>query len=335
VISVIMPAYNSAEFIEQAISSIRNQTYPHFELLVCDDGSTDHTIAIVERLMNQDSRIKLLRNNCRNISQNCNLGMIQAKFPWIARLDADDVMWPDRLALQAWAAEHDPRIVLWGSYARLVNRRGKPLRILRTGPTTQEEFEKARHSGSLILIQGPTVMFRRDIALQPGGYDPFFNSAEDLELLHRLMTYGPVRVLPIPLTDYRIHGVSITSNRVAHQTRLIRYIEARNRASLTGRPICTPEEFIDALDSAPAYFRFLEYVDGLSRQNYRNASIHQAAGSYGLAALCLGKAMALNPFFSIPRFSQRLGRAVARRLRKDLRSVDGQPMKEALKKRQE
>src|SRR4051812_22233627 len=109
-----MPAYNSAEFIEQAISSIRNQTYPHFELLVCDDGSTDHTIAIVERLMNQDSRIKLLRNNCRNISQNCNLGMIQAKFPWIARLDADDVMWPDRLALQAWAAEHDPRIVLWG-----------------------------------------------------------------------------------------------------------------------------------------------------------------------------------------------------------------------------
>ena len=63
-ISIIMPSYNSAEFIEQAIASVRSQTFPHFELLVCDDGSTDATIEIVERLMRQDDRIKLLKNNC-------------------------------------------------------------------------------------------------------------------------------------------------------------------------------------------------------------------------------------------------------------------------------
>src|SRR4051794_38722133 len=103
-ISIVMPSYNSAEFIEQAIASVRAQTFPHFELLVCDDGSTDETVQIVERLMRDDSRIKLLRNNCRNISRNCNLAMLQAKYPWIARLDADDFMLPIRLEMQVKAA---------------------------------------------------------------------------------------------------------------------------------------------------------------------------------------------------------------------------------------
>src|SRR4051794_8841043 len=135
-ISVVMPSYNSADFIEQAIASVLAQTFPHFELLVCDDGSTDQTIPIVERLMSEDHRIRLLRNNCRNISRNCNLGLAQAKYPWIARLYADDIMHPTRLERQIEAAERDPAVVLWGSYARLVNRQGNPLRTLRTGPVT-------------------------------------------------------------------------------------------------------------------------------------------------------------------------------------------------------
>jgi hypothetical protein len=159
-------------------------------------------------------------------------------------------------------------------------------------------------------------MFRRDIALQLGGYDPFFNSAEDLELLHRLMEFGPIRVLPIPLTDYRVHGTSITSGRAAHQIRLIRYIEARNRANLAGLPMCSPEEFMHALNAAPAYIRLLEWIDGLSRQNYRNASIHHAERHFARAGLCLGKAIALNPFFSMPRLWRRSSGALLRRLRR-------------------
>jgi glycosyltransferase involved in cell wall biosynthesis len=321
-ISIIMPSYNSAEFIEQAIASVRSQTFPHFELLVCDDGSTDSTIEIVERLMRQDDRLKLLQNNCRNISRNCNIALQRAAYPWIARLDADDVMLPTRLEVQMKAAEQEPAVVLWGSYARLVNRRGQALRTVRTGPTTLEEFEKVRLSGRLIVIQGPTVMFRRDIALQVGGYDPFFNSAEDLELLPRMMAFGPVRVLPTVLTEYRIHGSSLTSGRAAHQSRLIRYIEARNRANLAGRTICSPEEFMRMLDSAPKGTRMLEWIDGQARQNYRNASIHHAERRGTQAVLCLTKAIILNPIFSVPRMSRRIGRGIARRLRAALKLAD-------------
>jgi glycosyltransferase involved in cell wall biosynthesis len=321
-ISIIMPSYNSAEFIEQAIVSVRSQTFPHFELLVCDDGSTDATIEIVERLMRQDDRIKLLQNNCRNISRNCNIGLEQAAYPWIARLDADDVMLPTRLEVQMKAAEQDPSVALWGSYARLVNRRGQALRLLQNGPTTLEEFEQARLSGRLIVIQGPTVMFRRDIALQVGGYDPFFNSAEDLELLPRMMAFGPVRTLPTVLTEYRVHGSSLTSGRAAHQSRLIRYIEARNRANLAGRTIGSPEEFMRMLDTAPRSARMLEWVDGQARQNYRNASIHHAEGRVAQAVLCLTMAITLNPVFSVPRMSRRIGRGIARRLRAALKLAD-------------
>jgi GT2 family glycosyltransferase len=314
-ISVVMPSYNSAEFVEQAIDSVRSQTFPHFELLVCDDGSTDATIEIVERSMRQDDRIKLLRNNCRNISLNCNIGLQQARYPWIARLDADDVMLATRLETQIKAADKDPSVVLWGSYARLVNRKGQALRTSRTGPTTLEEFEKARLSGELIVIQGPTVMFRRDIALQVGGYDPFFNSAEDLELLHRMMAFGPLRILPTVLTHYRIHGSSLTSGRAAHQSRLLHYIKARNFANLAGRTISSPDEYMQALDGASARARILEWVDGRARQNYRNASIHHAEGRITQATLCLAAAVCLNPFFSTSRMSRRITRGAAWRIR--------------------
>lgn len=320
-ISIVMPSYNSAEFIEQAIESVRAQTFPHFELLVCDDGSTDGTLDIVRRLMGQDDRIRLLLNNCRNISLNCNIGLREARYPWIARLDADDVMHPNRLELQMKAAEQDPSVVLWGSHARLVNRKGRPLRTLRTGPATQEEFESKRATGGMLVIQGPTVMFRRDLALEIGGYDPFFNSAEDLELLHRLVAFGPARVLPLALTDYRVHGGSVTSGKAAHQIRLIRYIEARNRAVLAGCAICPPEEFMRALDSAPVHVRLLEWIDGMARQNYRNASIHNAEKRTFRAVLCLTAALSLNPFFSLPRLGKRIGRSLAVRSRATLHSA--------------
>jgi glycosyltransferase involved in cell wall biosynthesis len=96
-ISIVMPSYNSSEFIGEAIDSLISQTYPHFELLVCDDGSSDATQEIVRERARRDNRVQLIVNQHGGVSRNCNVGLKMAKFPWIARLDADDVAAPDRL----------------------------------------------------------------------------------------------------------------------------------------------------------------------------------------------------------------------------------------------
>jgi glycosyltransferase involved in cell wall biosynthesis len=312
-ISVVMPAYNSAAFVAQAIESVLSQTYPHLELLVCDDGSTDGTQDIVAVFARRDPRVHLLQHQFRSVSRNCNAAIEHARYPWIARIDADDVMAPHRLELQISAAARDPSVVLWGSYAYLVNRHGKILRSVSIGPTTEEEYQKQRAAGKFIKILGPTVMFRRDLTLLVGGYDLQYDTAEDLELLLRLMDYGSPRVLPKILTYYRVHGGSATAGRVIHQQRLLRHIAYRNKARVAGLTPLSLESYIRCLDEAPLSARALEWMDGRSRQHFRDASVHHAEGRVMKAAASAFLAVACNPAFSLGRIRQRLSKAMRRR----------------------
>jgi len=271
-ISVIMPAYNSDNFIGDAIESVINQTYPHFELIVCDDGSTDRTLEIVESYAERDTRIRLLRNKFRSVSLNANSGVHAARYPWIARLDADDLATPDRLEQQIQAAEREPHVVCWGGAAELINRDGRRLRTARLGPETEEEFQEIHRSGKVIYMLGLTTMIRRDAFLRVGGYDPRFNSADDIELLSRLADIGSVRALPMILGYYRIHGNSFTASRSIIQERLFRFIEARNKANLAGGNL-ELEAYLEALNQQPFPVLLQEALSGRSRQYYHHATI--------------------------------------------------------------
>ncbi|HEV7371507.1 glycosyltransferase family 2 protein [Arenibaculum sp.] len=314
-ISVVMPSYNSAPFVTEAIQSVLDQTFPYFELLVCDDGSQDGTQDIVAAFARRDGRVRLLQHSFRSVSLNCNAAVEQARFPWIARLDADDLMVPERLEWQIRAAGRAPEVVLWGGYAHLINRRGKVLRTARSGPTTQAEYQRLRRTGEMIVVQGPSVTFRRDLFLALGGYDRRFDSAEDLEFLSRIAEHGPVRVLPRAVTHYRIHGASITAGRAARQHRLFRYIEARNHARLDGRREESLEVFLVRLDAAPPTDWVVDHVREMSLQHYRNASVHAAEGRIAHAALAAGLAVLLGPRISLGRIAGRVSRAILRRCR--------------------
>jgi len=289
-ISIIMPAYNSDNFVGDAIESVLAQTYPHFELIVCDDGSTDKTLEIVESYVERDPRIRLLRNKFRSVSLNANSGVAAARYPWIARLDADDMATPDRLERQIQAAEHEPHVVCWGGAAELINRNGQRLRTARLGPETEAEFEELRRSGHVIYMLGLTTMIRRDAFQRVGGYDPRFNSADDIELLSRLAELGSIRALPAILGYYRIHGTSFTASRSIIQERLFRFIEARNRAHLAGGNL-ELEAFMEALDRQPLLARIHEGLSGRSRQYYHHATIgfaeHRVARALGWGMLAL------------------------------------------------
>jgi hypothetical protein len=221
--------------------------------------------------------------------------MRTARFPWIARLDGDDLMAPDRLRRQFEESLRDPSVVLWGTHVGLINGKDRLLRVVRTGPTTEAQFIAERDDGRFILVHGPSVMFRRDLALALGGYDPRFDSIEDLELLHRMMLHGSIRVIPEVLTLYRIHGASFTAGKVTRQEHLRRYIVHRNRARLDREAPRSLEDFMAELARRPAAERLHDAARSVARRLYRNARLRRAEGRYVAMAGGIALALALSP----------------------------------------
>ncbi len=97
-ITVLLPTFNSGEYLSTSIKSILEQTYTDFEFLIVDDGSTDSTENIVKSF--KDKRIKYLKKKRTSLPDTLNYGLKHAKYEWIARMDADDFALPNRLEEQ-------------------------------------------------------------------------------------------------------------------------------------------------------------------------------------------------------------------------------------------
>lgn len=100
-VSIIMPSYNTAQYIAESINSVLAQTYPNWELLIVDDCSTDHTDEVVSEFLKQDARIKYIKNDCNSgAAVSRNRALREAKGKWIAFLDSDDLWMPEKLHKQ-------------------------------------------------------------------------------------------------------------------------------------------------------------------------------------------------------------------------------------------
>src|SRR5688500_5602523 len=99
-ISVLMPAYNAERYVARTIRSVLAQTYGHFELIAIDDGSTDGTLAILREFEKLDSRIRVVSHANVGMGMALNRAWLLCRGEWVARIDADDLMMPDRLARQ-------------------------------------------------------------------------------------------------------------------------------------------------------------------------------------------------------------------------------------------
>lgn len=167
-ISVLMPVYNSRQFLKEAIDSILNQTYTDFEFLIINDASTDNSKEII--LAYNDKRIRYFENE-RNIgvAKTLNLGLKIARAPLIARMDADDVSLPNRLKLQYQKMKSDKQIaVLASDFAVLIDN-GKLSYIHDQAKTPEEIYYTLQFRNCL---GHPTIMFRKSVVFDIlKGYD--------------------------------------------------------------------------------------------------------------------------------------------------------------------
>jgi glycosyltransferase involved in cell wall biosynthesis len=241
-VSVIMAVYNGEPWLGEAVDSVLGQTLADVELIVVDDGSTDGTLGVLDQ--RRDRRLTVLRQSRGGQTAALNRGLRSARAPLLARLDADDVALPDRLARQVAFLSAHPEVGLLGSGCHEISPAGATVRTL----TPPAEDPAIRHS---LIRANPfihsSVMFRRAAVDAAGGYDESFAVAQDYDLWLRMSRVTRLANLPAPLVLRRLAPGRLSSAR--DTTRLRDEIVARLRAVRQGtyppwaavfvaRPLC-------------------------------------------------------------------------------------------------
>lgn len=202
-VTVLMPVYNAAPFLREAIDSILNQSFKPFEFLIVDDGSTDESAAIVSSY--RDPRIRLVRNE-RNtgISATLNKGIALASCELIARMDADDISHPQRLQKQYGYMKRNPACALLSTWARVVSEDKKFIRL--------ERYRSNFYYYNLTFecwMYHPTIMFKKSAVEEIGMYSMPYS--EDYDLFWRMSTRFRIANLAEALVDYRISSTSLNA----------------------------------------------------------------------------------------------------------------------------
>ncbi len=238
-VSVIMPAYNAARWIEEALVGLMSQTYANFELLVGDDGSVDRTLAIIHEVASRDKRVKVFSFAHRGVVAMRNSLMDIAKGQYVMFHDADDISSPVRMERQVSFLEANP---VFAGVSSAVIKFGEAIPISRQVPETTTtagvadwyecipEVKPFKYGKKLFPF--PASMFRAESLLKSGGFRPYFAFAEDADFTYRVAEHGQLAILEEPLFFYRQHSSNTSRRAVYLQTEssvLSRVVARRRR----------------------------------------------------------------------------------------------------------
>ncbi|HUB87670.1 MAG TPA: glycosyltransferase family A protein, partial [Verrucomicrobiae bacterium] len=229
-VSVVMPAFNAAGVVGEALESIQRQTFRNFEAIIVDDGSTDSTTEVVRRFCETDSRFTLVARPHSGISSSRNHGISNARGEWIAFLDADDLWFPQKLERQMALSREDPRanflftnFFLWDGQhdLRLWYPDGRPLP---EGDTVRQLIFDFTYLPSTALVRLRTL-------LGAGRFDLEMRMAEDWDMWLRIAERGIwARGVREPLVRYRRWpGSATVANRLKSAHYHIRVFRKRLR----------------------------------------------------------------------------------------------------------
>jgi glycosyltransferase involved in cell wall biosynthesis len=234
-VSVVLPVRNGARYVGPAVAGILTQTCADLELIVVDDGSTDASADLVRAAAAGDPRLHLISQPACGVVAALNKACAQARGRYLARMDADDLALPQRLARQVAYLEEHPRVAVLGTRALML--RGAELTgLILGGPCAPPAVAAClRHDNCLIH---PTVMMRREVFVEAGGYRPLFTDAEDLDLWLRIVERHELANLPEPLLHYRLHDGQVSHAAIVQMAlaRLGAYAVAESRRAGGAEP---------------------------------------------------------------------------------------------------
>lgn len=214
IVSIVMAVYNGEEFLIEAINSALSQTYPHIELIVVNDGSTDSTRAILDDITDQRLKVIHLQQN-QGGANALNLGVQYAKGMWIAIHDADDISYPTKIEEQVKYITTHPHIVGLGTLVDFIPGSQdvsesyiKWLSKVSNSVVSEDQISLSRYY--ICHLTHSSVMFSKDVFLEVGGYNPGFRILYDYDLWLRLLEIGEMAKIPKFLLKYRVHKGSLS-----------------------------------------------------------------------------------------------------------------------------
>jgi glycosyltransferase involved in cell wall biosynthesis len=239
-----MSVYNGAPYVRHAVQSILDQAFADFEFIIVDDASRDDTAAILDGF--DDPRIVRLSNPENvGLARSLNRGLERARSPYVARQDADDWSYPQRLGEQLGYLEAHPDVAVVGTTTESIDDEGRVLR------TWRQPTENAGIQETLLkyccLVHGST-MFRLGAVAELGGYDDAMRTGQDYDLWLRVSEAWDMACLPQVLYQYRWHAGMVSVDRKAEQTAhaeqaRLRAVERRRayaRLAIGARPPMVP-----------------------------------------------------------------------------------------------
>jgi glycosyltransferase involved in cell wall biosynthesis len=217
-VSVCMPVYNGSDYIADSVESILNQTYKNFNLIVCDNCSTDNTEEIVRNF--KDPRLTYVRNNNNlGLVGNHNRCLELADGEYVHFLHHDDIMLPNNLALKVRILDAHPKVGLVHSDVLFMDKDGERLNLtkfdakrdyIEDGIKVFEKYILDMPVGARFFIG--SVLARRDCYVKLGGFNPIIPNVNDSEMWMRILLFYDVACIGRPLVLYRLHdGMTSTS----------------------------------------------------------------------------------------------------------------------------
>jgi glycosyltransferase involved in cell wall biosynthesis len=202
-VSVIIPVFNGASYLVEAVDSVQKSTFRNFEIILVDDGSTDQSVMLCKILSEKYKNLRFFSfKNNKGLGRVLNFALKKAEGKYICRLNQDDHMLPNRMAKQIEFFAENPEVVAVGSWITYFEDNGnrEVLKFLKT----DKEIKEIWHIVS--PFSDPSVMYHKQTALNVGGYDQSFWPVDDTHLWYRMGLAGKLANIQEPLVEVRWHA---------------------------------------------------------------------------------------------------------------------------------
>ncbi len=206
-VSVVIPSYNAMTYLPETLESVLGQTFTDFEVLIINDGSSDHVVEWAAQI--EDGRVKLISQANKGLPGARNTGIAEAQGEYIAFLDADDLWDPTKLEKQVHCLDASPEVGLIHTWMLLVDEKGKSTGRVMTSEAEGNAWEQVIEKN---VIACPSVVVRRHCFDKVGGFDCSLNSVEDWDMWIRIAEHYPFALIREPLSYYRQVPNSMSKN---------------------------------------------------------------------------------------------------------------------------